>query len=131
MNINSDFTQKAVINTLDLDWNSSPIPGIERKYLDRIGDEVARASSLVKYSPNSSFTGHIHGGGEEILVLEGTFSDENGDYSAGTYIRNPPNSKHAPHSKDGCVLFVKLRQFNAQDDSVVRIDTTTATWHLG
>ena len=97
MNINSDFSQKAVINTADLDWNLSPIPGIERKYLDRVGDEVAKASSLVKYSPKSSVTEHTHGRGEEILVLEGAFSDENGDYSAGTYIRNPPNSKHAPY----------------------------------
>ncbi|MFZ4380211.1 MAG: cupin domain-containing protein, partial [Polynucleobacter sp.] len=116
MNINSDFSQKSVINTSDLDWSLSPVPGIERKYLDRVGDELARASSLVKYSPKSSFTEHTHAGGEEILVLEGTFSDENGDYPAGTYIRNPPKSKHAPHSKEGCVLFVKLRQFNAQDD---------------
>ena len=131
MNINSDFSQKAVINTADLDWNLSPIPGIERKYLDRVGDEVAKASSLVKYSPKSSFTEHTHGRGEEILVLEGAFSDENGDYSAGTYIRNPPNSKHAPYSKEGCVLFVKLRQFNDQDGSIVRIDTTTAPWHPG
>ena len=131
MNINSDFSQKVVINTADLDWNLSPIPGIERKYLDRVGDEVAKASSLVKYSPKSSFTEHTHGRGEEILVLEGAFSDENGDYSAGTYIRNPPNSKHAPYSKEGCVLFVKLRQFNDQDGSIVRIDTTTAPWHPG
>jgi len=92
MNINSDFSQKAVINTLDLGWNLSPVPGIERKYLDRVGDELARASSLVKYGPESSFAEHIHGGGEEILILEGTFSDEHGDYPAGTYIRNPPNS---------------------------------------
>ena len=131
MNINSDFAQKAVINTSDLEWSPSPIPGIKRKYLDRIGDELARASSLVKYSAASSFTEHIHGGGEEILVLEGMFSDEHGDYPAGTYIRNPPNSKHAPSSKEGCVLFVKLRQFNSQDDAIVRIDTTTATWHPG
>lgn len=131
MNINSDFSQKAVINTSDLGWNLSPSSGIERKYLDRIGDELARASSLVKYSPDSSFTEHVHGGGEEILVLEGRFSDEHGDYPAGTYIRNPPNSKHTPYSKEGCILFVKLRQFNAQDDSIVRIDTTTAAWHPG
>lgn len=131
MNINSDFAQKVVIDTSALNWTPSPLPGIERKYLDRVGDEIARASSLVKYSPDSSFTEHTHSGGEEILVLEGTFSDEDADYPAGTYIRNPPNSKHAPYSKEGCVLFVKLRQFSAQDESKVRIDTNTATWHPG
>lgn len=131
MNMNSDFSQKAVIHTGDLNWNQSPIPGIERKYLDRVGNEIARATSLVKYSPGTSFTEHTHGGGEEILVLEGTFSDEQGDYPTGTYLRNPPNSKHAPYSNEGCVLFVKLRQFNAQDIAIVRKDTATSPWYPG
>lgn len=131
MNVNADFSQKAVINTLDLDWSQSPISGVERKYLDRVGDELARATSLVKYSSESSFSEHTHCGGEEILVLEGTFSDEHGDYPAGTYIRNPPNSKHTPHSKEGCVLFVKLKQFHAEDKSIARIDTSASTWHPG
>ena len=131
MNINSDFKLKAVIHTHDLDWVESPVPGVERKLLDRIGDEVARATSIVKYSPNSVFTEHMHGGGEEILVLEGTFSDEHGDYPAGTYLRNPPQSSHSPCSKNGCTLFVKLRQFHPQDDSTVQIDTTRASWYQG
>lgn len=107
------------------------MPGVARKCLDRVGDEVARASSLVKYVPKSSFAEHTHHGGEEILVLEGIFSDEHGDYPAGTYLRKPPNSRHTPHSKEGCILFVKLRQFNAQDNATVRIDTTSFTWHPG
>lgn len=131
MNINSDFKVKAVINTRDIDWVQSPVQGVERKLLDRIGDEVARATSIVKYSPNSVFIEHTHGGGEEILVLEGTFSDEYGDYPAGTYLRNPPLSSHSPFSKDGCTLFVKLRQFHPQDDSTVQIDTNRASWYQG
>lgn len=114
-----------------MDWVESPVQGVERKLLDRIGDEVARATSIVKYSPNSVFTEHMHGGGEEILVLEGTFSDEHGDYPAGTYLRNPPQSSHSPFSKDGCTLFVKLRQFHPQDDSTVQIDTARASWYQG
>lgn len=131
MNINSDFALKAVIHTHNIDWVPSPVAGVQRKLLDRIGDEVARATSIVKYNPNSVFTEHMHGGGEEILVLEGTFSDEHGDYPAGTYIRNPPQSSHSPFSIDGCTLFVKLRQFHPEDNSTIRIDTTSATWHQG
>ena len=131
MNINDDFSIKAVVDTNKLFWIESPASGVERKYLDRIGTEVARASSLVRYGRNSSFAPHTHHGGEEILVLEGTFSDENGDYPAGTYLRNPPNSAHSPHSKDGCTIFVKLRQFHPEDDLTVRIDTTTANWYPG
>ena len=127
MNINDDFSIKAVVDTNKLFWVESPASGVERKHLDRIGNEVARASSLVRYGQNSSFALHTHHGGEEILVLEGMFSDENGDYPAGTYLRNPPNSAHSPHSKDGCTIFVKLRQFHPEDDLTVRIDTTTAS----
>jgi anti-sigma factor ChrR (cupin superfamily) len=69
--------------------------------------------------------------GEEILVLEGVFSDETGDYPAGTYLMNPPGSSHAPFSKTGCTLFVKLRHLGP--DQVVRevIDTKTAQWYQG
>jgi anti-sigma factor ChrR (cupin superfamily) len=131
MNFNSDFTKKAVLHTNDLEWMASPAAGVSRKYLDRIGDEVARATSIVRYEPNAFFDVHTHDGGEEIFVLDGVFSDEGGDHPARTYIRNPPNSKHTPHSKEGCVLFVKLRQFHLDDMSTIRIDTNAAAWYPG
>jgi len=131
MNVNDDFTIQAVVDTNKLVWIQSPAAGVERKFLDRVGNKIARASSLVRYAPNSSFAPHTHDGGEEILVLDGTFSDENGDYPAGTYLRNPPKSFHSPHSKDGCTIFVKLRQFHESDSAAVRIDTTAANWYPG
>jgi anti-sigma factor ChrR (cupin superfamily) len=131
MNINADFTQKAVINTQEAPWLPSPMAGVNRKPLDRIGDEVAIATTIVSYAPNSSFPQHTHPAGEEILVLEGTFSDESGDYSAGMYLRNPPDSSHTPHSKDGCTIFVKLRQFHPDDSATIRIDTNNTAWHPG
>ena len=131
MNVNSDFSTKVVIDTNRLVWVQSPARGVKRKFLDRVGNEVARASSLVRYAAKSSFAAHKHQGGEEILVLEGTFSDENGDYPAGTYLRNPPDSFHAPYSEDGCTIFVKLRQFRAGDSATIRINTTSACWYPG
>ena len=91
--------------------------------LDRIGEEVARATSIVRFSPDSSFSEHTHGGGEEFFVLDGVFSDEYGDCPAGFYVRNPPSTTHAPRSAPGCVLFVKLWQFNPSDRVQVRVDT--------
>jgi hypothetical protein len=89
--------------------------------LFRIGDEVARATSIVRYAPRSAFPRHKHGGGEEILVLDGVFQDEHGDYPAGSYFRNPPGTSHVPASKDGCTIFVRLWQFRAGDrDQIVR-----------
>lgn len=131
MNLNADFKQRVVLHTPDLSWVASPIPGVERKPLDRIGDEIARASSIVRYAPNTTYTAHKHDGGEEILVLDGIFSDENGDYPTATYIRNPPNSTHTPFTRSGCTLFVKLRQFHPQDTAVIRINTATAKWYPG
>ena len=90
MNLNADFTKRVVVHAASLDWKASPMPGVERRMLDRIGDEVARATSIVRYAPESHFSPHVHGGGEEFLVLEGVFQDEHGDFPAGYYVRNPP-----------------------------------------
>ena len=126
--INADFAQRVVIATDTLPWIPSPQAGIERRLLDRIGGEVARATSLVRYAPASAFPAHEHALGEEFLVLAGVFSDEHGDYGEGTYVRNPPNSRHTPRTDGGCIILVKLRQMKPTETKRVVIDTTKATW---
>lgn len=128
MKINADLSQRAVADTEAMTWTASPEPGVERKMLDRDGGEVARATSLVRFVPGSRFPTHRHGEGEEFFVLDGVFSDENGDYPTGTYVRHPPGSFHAPRSEGGCVLFVKLRQMAASDDLTVIVDTNRTPW---
>ena len=120
MDINADFSARALVHAGELDWTPSPMPGVDRRMLDRIGDEVARATSIVRYAPNSRFSAHTHGGGEEFIVLDGTFQDEHGDYPAGSYVRNPPTSSHTPGAEAGCVIFVKLWQFDPDDRTHVR-----------
>ena len=124
MELNADFSRRAAVHAARADWMPSPIAGVERRMLDRIGDEVARATSIVRYAPNSHFSAHTHGGGEEFFVLDGVFSDEHGDFPAGSYIRNPPTSRHRPGSAPGCTIFVKLWQFDPADRTELRIDTT-------
>ena len=97
--------------------------GVSRRMLDRIGGEVSRATSIVRYAPGSSFSPHVHTGGEEFIMLAGISQDEHGDFPVGAYIRNPPKSWHTPGSKTGCMILVKLRQFDLADRSHVRIDT--------
>jgi ChrR-like protein with cupin domain len=123
MELNADFSMRVAVHAARLSWTPSPMPGVERRMLDRIGDEVARATSIVRYAPNSQFSPHVHEEGEEFLVLEGVFQDEHGDFPAGTYVRNPPQSRHKPGSEAGCVLFVKLRQFDPADRMPVTLDT--------
>jgi len=132
LHVNADFEQRVVVNAPDpASWVASPQPGVRRHLLDRVGGEVARATSIVRYDAGSSFARHTHGGGEEFLVLEGTFSDEDGDYPEGSYVRNPPGTSHAPSSRDGCTLFVKLWQFTAGDNVPVRIATRESAWSPG
>jgi hypothetical protein len=123
MDLNADFTRPAVAHAASLPWIASPMAGVERRMLDRLGEEVARATSIVRYAPGSHFSPHVHDGGEEFLVLEGVFQDEHGDYPAGSYIRNPPTSSHTPGSQAGCVIFVKLWQFDPADRTQVQLDT--------
>ena len=123
MEINSDFSRRVAIHGADLPWQSSPLPGVERRMFDRIGGEVARATSIVRYAPGSAFSPHVHTGGEEFLVLDGVFQDEHGDFPAGTYVRNPPESRHTPSSAEGCTIFVKLWQFDMADRTPVTIQT--------
>ena len=132
MRINAEFNQRVVISPDEYQWVSSPIAGVERMMFDRIGDEIARATSLVRYHPNSVFASHTHEGGEEILVLEGTFGDEHGAYPAGTYLRNPIGTSHTPRvQEDGAILFVKLHQFDRNDYQAVSIDTQRSSWRQG
>src|SRR5258706_11164735 len=128
MDLNADFSQRAVAHAAKLPWTPSPTAGVERRMLDRMGEEVARATSIVRYAPASAFPAHTHGGGEEFLVLEGVFQDEHGDYPAGFYIRNPPTSSHTPGSQPGCTIFVKLWQFDPDDRTQLRLDTASMTY---
>jgi len=127
MRINADFSRPATVLATDQEWIHSPEHGVDRIMLDRIGDEVARATSIVRYAPDSSFARHEHALGEEFLVLDGIFSDEHGDYPAGTYVRNPPGSGHTPFSKEGCRILVKLRQFDPSDLRPVVVNTADAS----
>lgn len=115
MQIHSDLRQRIVLTPAQQQWVNSPMPGVSRIMLERAGAETARATSLVRYAPGAGYHPHTHGGGEEILVLSGVFSDEHGDYPAGTYLRNPPGSSHTPYSAQGCDLLVKLWQFHPTD----------------
>ncbi len=126
MKLHADMTKRAVVQTRDLPWAASPLPGVDRRMLDRDGEEVARATSIVRYAAGSAFSAHTHGGGEEYLVLDGVFSDEHGDFEKGMYVRNPPGSSHTPSSKNGCTIFVKLCQMDDADQTQIGVDTTGA-----
>lgn len=126
--LNMDFSQTVVIDTNQQDWVASPMAGVWRKPLAREEAERGHATSVVRYEAGARFSAHDHPKGEEILVLNGVFSDESGDYPAGTYFRNPEGFRHAPFSAEGCEILVKLHQFQADDSEHVCIDILSAQW---
>ncbi len=121
MRINDDFSKRVVLHADQIEWAETRMKGVKRRMLDRIGAESGHATTIVSYDPGSKFSAHVHEGGEEFIVLDGVFQDEHGDFPAGSYIRNPPQSSHTPGSDDGCVIFVKLWQFDPEDREHVRI----------
>ena len=121
--LNANFDERASVHGAQVEWQASPMKGVDRRMLERIGDEVARATTIVRYAPGSKFSSHVHTGGEEFLVLDGVFQDEHGNFPKGSYIRNPPQSEHTPGSDEGCTILVKLWQFEAADRTQIVIDT--------
>lgn len=127
----SDVTQRVVIDQSSLPWTDSPMPGVRRRMLERTDAEKGRATSIVSYASGVSFHRHTHSLGEEILVLDGVFSDETGNYGPGCYLKNPPDSIHSPSSEIGCRLFVKLGHLDPADLHHVALNTRTAQWSPG
>jgi hypothetical protein len=126
--LNGDLNELVAVDTASMEWTPSPSGTVWRKRVHRVGPpESGQVTSVVRYEPDSTFPAHDHPEGEEILVLDGVFSDEHGDWPTGTYLLNPEGFRHAPFSKDGCRLFVKLRQFPGRD----REHVATATGDLG
>ena len=127
--LNPDFSQHVVMRTAQMEWQASPSPSVWRKRLDLVGPaETGHVTSIVRYDANSNFPPHDHPDGEEIFVLDGVFSDEHGDFPAGTFLLNPEGFRHAPFSKEGCIIFVKLRQYPGQDRRHVVVDTKNTVW---
>lgn len=125
---NTDFTIPIVVDVSALAWHASPNPAVWRKSLYREGGEYGPVTSVVRYDAASRFASHVHPGGEEILVLDGVFSDERGDYPTGVYLLNPEGSAHAPFSREGCLLFVRLRQYAGKDRPQLVLNTVTQDW---
>lgn len=123
MNVNDDFSKRVVMHGDAITWEDSPMLGVDRRRLDKVEGDNERVTTIVRYAPGSQFSSHVHTGGEEFIVLEGVFEDDYGEWPVGSYIRNPPGSEHTPGSKPGCIIFVKLWQFDADDRTFIHANS--------
>ena len=127
--LNGELDRRLTLNSDEIEWTASPGGEVLRKRLHRVGPaESGQVTSIVRYQAGSTFPKHGHPEGEEILVLDGVFSDEHGDWPAGTYLLNPEGFEHQPFSRDGCLLFVKLRQYPGEERRHLALDTNASEW---
>ena len=131
LRLNMEFSKAVCMLPDQYKWVASPADGVSRVPLERELAESGHKTSFVRFSPDSYFPAHAHPLGEEIYVLEGVFSDQYGDYPAGSYLRNPPGSSHQPFTKEGCTLFVKLDQFDPDDTEKVVLRPEYLQWRPG
>ncbi|CAF2122644.1 unnamed protein product [Rotaria magnacalcarata] len=129
MQICSDLSVPHVIDSNLIPFVDSPKKGVQRRMLDRTGDEVARATTIVKFDPFVKFPRHNHEGGEEFVMLEGRlFDDLSGEHNPLTYCRHGMGTLHEPWTtEEGAILLVKLRQMNDLTEApITMIDTETS-----
>lgn len=63
---------------------------------------------FIYMAPGSKAPAHTHRGNEVMLVLDGTFSDELGEYKAADFVMRDPSHQHQPSSREGCLCFSVL-----------------------
>ena len=128
--INADFSRFSVAHIDSMKWVQSPAAGVWRKRVYMDGPvEGGKVTSLVRYDAGARFPEHGHPGGEEILVLEGIFSDQHGHFGKGWHLLNPSDSRHESYSENGCLVLVKLRQYSGKD--TIHQDTGNLDWKHG
>ncbi|MGH1469724.1 MAG: ChrR family anti-sigma-E factor [Cellvibrionaceae bacterium] len=59
-------------------------------------DEAGAAVSLLRIKPGGKISNHKHMGDEYTLILDGSFSDEDGTYSAGDFMLRNDHHQHSP-----------------------------------
>lgn len=127
--LHGDLTRRVVVDTAAMRWTASPSATVWRKRVHRVGPaESGQVTTVVRFDAGATFHDHGHPDGEEILVLEGVFSDQAGDWPAGSYLLNPEGFRHAPFARTGCVLFVKLRQYPGRQRRHVALATAQLPW---
>jgi len=129
---NATLEQRVSADTRTIEWSPSPSGTVWRKRMHRAGPaDAGQVTSLVRYESGAAFPSHDHPDGEEILVLEGVFSDEHGDWPSGSYLLHPEGFRHAPFSRPGCLLLVKLRQYPGSQRRYVCCNIEDVPWQAG
>ncbi|MFV0276127.1 MAG: cupin domain-containing protein [Parahaliea sp.] len=129
--INGDIGRRVVVDTGQMPWSTGFRAGVEQKVLHRVGPvETAQLTAIVRYEPGTRLPRQDTLEGEETLVLEGTLSNKQGDWPAGSYLLNPAGFHHSSWTEQGCTLFVKLRQYPGSGRDQIAVQSRDLPWQL-
>jgi anti-sigma factor ChrR (cupin superfamily) len=122
------------LDDASIPWRSTRHPGITWFALgggsEEGGDEASdedeaiekkEAVVLIRMSPGCGYPPHLHVGAEDVVILQGGYRDELGEHEAGTFLRYPAGSTHAPvatgdrsrpesAANPACILFAIARE---------------------
>ena len=124
--MNSDYEKRALIDTNTIQWQETQTKDVFKKIL-AIKDE--EETSFIKLKEGSVLNQEQKINSVEIFVLEGTYINEYGKYSQGTYLRLPLENEALVKSDKGCVIFRKTNFFT--DNEMLIIDTNASAWLQG
>ncbi|MBN3908794.1 MAG: cupin domain-containing protein [Nostoc sp. NMS1] len=93
-------------NIYELPWQSGIIPQIEVKPLYQQIDFPEKVW-IERWQPGTALFNVVESEVKEIFVIEGTWSDELGNYPASSWLRYPPGYSYSPSSAKGCMVYVK------------------------
>ena len=124
--MNSDYEQKALIDTNTIQWQETQVKNVFKKIL-AIKDK--EETSFIKLNEGSVLNQEQKINSVEIFVLEGTYINEYGEYPQGTYLRLPEENEALVKSDKACVIFRKTNFFT--DKQKIIIDTNTTLWLQG
>lgn len=102
--------QHTVLQHGDLAWQSTAIAGVSRKPLYQ-QDGFSDVTCLEWWDLGTKLPCYEYEEGAELFVLKDRFTDENGFYDEGSWLRMPKGSKHTPHTAEGCTLYIKRGGF--------------------
>lgn len=123
LEVNADFHVPVIVDTKILNWQVSPTAGIRQKYFEHIGKDKSRLTTLVQFPAGRIFKKFGYAEGVEFFVLSGAFSDDDGDYGVGCYVRNPAGIYRESYTSVGCTVLFKLGQFQPLDHKRVVINS--------
>lgn len=101
------MSQKIVIRSEGGDWVETKIPGVTFKPLKPAAVRGA-GTFIIKMEPGTSYPAHVHPGGEEVFVIEGSMNVGGDRLSPGDYLFTPPGGAHAAATEKGCSFLVVL-----------------------